>query len=187
MGTEPLTIKVIAMTKTKIFLAGLSAAMLFTAFGIVNLAHANPLQFKPTVQTATATTTVSYMTAGTATTTLTLDSYAPGQPFTTDQAVLFIQFTASTSASILNTTVQYSQDGIDWYSDGGTFENGFATTTKPYDLSQIAQYTLSNGTTTRAINITTPTRFIRAQFSIPVGSAASGVWAQWIPSRQSSQ
>lgn len=186
---------------SKTFLVGLLSAMFLTIFGVLNVAHANPLQFKPSIQTSVSTTTPAYMTAGTATTTLTFDSYATGQPFTTDQAVLLIQFAGSSTASTLNTNLEFSQDGIDWYQDGGTLENAFASTTKPFYLNPVNQYSLAaststpaglgkpgatDATTTRAILVKTPTRFIRAVWSLPIGSAAGAVWGQWIPSRQAS-
>lgn len=172
--------------------------MILTAFAVV---RANPLQFVPTVQTATATTSPSYMTSGKATSTLVFDSYAVGQIKATDQAVLFLSLSASSTSTIFNTDIEYSQDNIDWYQDGGTFENGFATTTKPFNLSQVNEYawqfssstaglpapSASNATSTRALYIKTPTRYVRAVFTLPAGSTAGAVWAQWVPSRQVSE
>lgn len=174
------------MSKSKLLLAGVGVAMLFTAFGLINVANANPLQFKPTVQTATATSSVAYMTAGTATSTLTIDSNAPGQPFVTDQMALLIQNVASSTSSILNIAIQYSQDGIDWYSDNGTV----VATSTPFQIQVADTYTWTaagTATTSKALFVRTPTRFVRAVFSVPAGAAAGGVWAQWVPSRQISQ
>lgn len=173
--------------------------MCFVSIGVV---HANPLQTAPTVQTATATTSPSYMTAGTATTSLVFDSYIPGANKISDQAVLLIQLVASTTATTLNTNLEYSQDAIDWYQDGGTMAANYATTSKPFDISQVNQFKLNYATSTaglagigatatstltRVLMLKTPTRYIRAVFTLPVGSAAGGVWAQFLASRQVSQ
>lgn len=164
-------------------------------------ASANPLQTAPTTQTSTATTSPAYMTAGNATSTLLFDSYGSGTPKISDQATLLIQFSASSTVSVLNTNLEYSQDGIDWYQDGGVMENNFATTTKPFSITQVNQFSLqfasstaglpanklTDSTTTRAIFVRTPTRFVRAVFTLPVGSTPGGVWAQWLASRQVSE
>lgn len=193
--------------RSKLFLPALLMAMFMTISGIlfVPAAHANPLQFKPTVQTASASSTPAgafqgnFMTPGTATSSLAFDSYAAGQPFVTDQAALLLQFVSSSTASQVNINLEYSQDGVDWYQDGGTFENAFATSTKPFNLAQVNQYILpsststvpglglpsaTGATTTRAILVKTPTRFVRAVFSIPGGFGNGAIWSQWVPSRQ---
>lgn len=187
---------------------------LIIAFGILlgigtaGVVYGSPFTFlvPATTSNNTSTTTTSYMTAGLATTTLTCDSYsvtcvttgAIARPLGYNRAILLLQMVASTTGTTLRINTEYSQDGIDWYQDGGAAVENFATTTKPFDVSQVAQYNLNfasstaglgavpnvvNSTTTRAIILKTPTRFIRAIFTVPIGSGAVGVWAQMTPSR----
>lgn len=161
------------------------------------VAHANPVFFAQTAQLATATTSVTYMSAGNATTTLQYDSYTAGNPTAAQNATLFVQFAGSSTASTLKINLEYSQDGIDWYQDGGTFSSSeYASSTKSFDVSTVNQYTFQfasstvglvttpTATSSRAINVPTPTRFLRAIFSIPVGSSAGAVWPQIIPAKQ---
>lgn len=153
--------------------------------------------FLPVSATASATSTVSYLTAGTGTTTLAMDSFQNGIPRLIDRAALLVQFAGSSTASILNINLEFSDDNIDWYQDGGNFTSGFATSSRPVDIGQVSKfnYTFSsttpglgaaiNATSTRIITTTVPTRYVRAVFTIPVGSLAGAVWAKWVPSRQS--
>jgi hypothetical protein len=158
----------------------------------VSFVKANP-SFFIRQQSASATTTVSYMTAGTATTTLVFDT-GVNAAGSTDGAVLLTQFTASTTASQVAYTFEYSQDAVDWYSD--RLDNG-ATTTPQINLSTETTYLLTgvgerNGgvagtssTTLRAIVAKTPTRYIRAIYTIPVGSGNGAVYGEFIAKRQS--
>lgn len=190
------------MQNKKRYLGVILGFMFITMLSLVAVSvHANPLQFKPAVATSAASTTVSYMQTGRATTTLVYDSYAAGQPYATDKATLFLSFTGSSTASVLNTDIEYSQDNIDWYQDGGTMQENFSTSSKPMDISQVSQFKwtfasstaglpanpASNATATRALLLKTPTRYMRAVFSMPAGSASGAIWAQFIPARQSSQ
>lgn len=163
---------------------------------------ANPYVSATPVRTATATTTVTYMTPGTATTTLTYDTFLVGTntiaTTKASYATLLIQFAGSSTASVLRTNIEYSDDGIDWYQDGGTSFN-FATSTKPYDIGQVAffNYAFSsttaglgaaiNATSTRAVILNTPLRYTRAIFTLPIGSLNGAVWAQIVPTKERSE
>lgn len=173
-------------------------AAVVLGLSVFGVARANPLFFAVTTQTATATTSPSYMTAGTATTTLTLDTYSSGNSRAAYSATLLIQLAASSTATTLRTNIEYSQDGVDWYQDGGSLFPNFATTSKPFDIGQVNQFSLtyasstaglgavpaSQATTTRAVKINTPTRYVRAVFTLPTGSAAGAVWAQFVPIKE---
>jgi hypothetical protein len=137
-------------------------------------------------KTATATTSVNYISAGNATTTLTCDAYNMDDKIAEykaiDSATLAIQFIASTSASILNTSIEYSTDGIDW------FENNLSelsTTTYALSITTPQTITLSGNTTSsttrKIVSVETPTRYVRAVFTVPVGAASSSIWAEFIP------
>lgn len=163
-------------------------------------ALANPLFFPATVQTSTATGTPAYMTAGTATTTLTWDSYqAVGNYTGTLNSALLIQLAASSTATILRVNIEYSQDGIDWYQTNGLFVPQFSTSTSPtIDLGQVNQYSLafasstaglgnisgSQATTTRALPVKVPTRYVRAVFTLATGSTPGAVWGQFVPIKE---
>lgn len=188
--------------KSKIVLGFILGAMFVTAMGIALVAKANPLKMPATSRSATATTTVTYMTTGRATTTNQYDAYQQSatvpSAYALDKATLFIFMSGSSTASTLRTYIEYSQDGTDWYQDGGTLAEAYATTTKLYDISQVQGYTLNfasttagwaspkalSATTTRAITVKTPTRFVRAVFVVPVGSDPLAVWSEWVPIRQ---
>lgn len=172
--------------------------MFFTALGIALIAKANPLKFPSTSKSATATTTVSYMTAGVATTTHQYDAYSQPSGFAVDHATLFVSQYASSTASAIDINIEYSQDGIDWYQNGGGFTDAYASTTKVFDIEQTSKMRFGFAsstaglpspvaklaTTTRAVSVQTPTRFVRAIFSVPVGSTPTAVWSEWVPIRQ---
>jgi len=84
--------------------------------------------------TATATTTVTYMTAGTATTTYQLDGLASGkvqEMGEIDDVVVEVQMAASSTASTINIQPQVSNNNIDWYPINqvvGTVQNSGTST-----------------------------------------------------------
>lgn len=173
----------------------LTGIIMISIFATV--AHANP-SFFTTNQTATATTTPSYLALGSGTTTLSYDaSLITGDSFASNGAALLVNFSGSSSASILNIDIQYSQDNINWYSiaGGSDIDNGIGSTspsmTNPTVVTwQFASSTqdklaITNGnsaTSTRLINVDMPTRYVRAIFSIQTGAGA--VWAQFIAQKQ---
>lgn len=186
------------MKKYILSIAPLSLLAIVLIFGLGPVVSANPIFFPVTTQTATATSSPAFMTAGTATSTLTLDTYSSGNPRGAMMAALLIQFVASSTSSVLNTNIEYSQDNVDWYQDGGNITTNFATSSKPFDISSVNQYrygwlgtqaglpavVLTTGTTTRALYVRTPTRYVRAIFTLPVGSAAGAVWGQFVPTKE---
>lgn len=161
------------------------------------IAKANPSLFT-TNQTATATTTVTYITPGLATTTLSYDSnLLGGDSFASNGAALVVHFSGSSSASILNIDLQYSHDNINWYSiaGGSDIDNGIGSTspsmTNPtvvtwqFASSTQDKLTVTNGnsaTSTRLLNVDMPTRYVRAIFYMQTGNGA--VWAQFIAQKQ---
>lgn len=132
------------------------------------------------VNTAAATTTVAYITPGTATTTLTYDSLFAAS----DQAVLLTQFAASSTSSVLNITMQYSQDGIDWYGDNLLVStNSTSTPAKSIQIGNTYTWTAAvTATTSKAIFIPTPTRYTRVQYSMT--GAAGAVWGSMVAKKQ---
>lgn len=141
----------------------------------------------------TATTSVSYMTAGNATTTYTFDTGC-GTAGSADSAVFATQLTGSSTATVLNTIFEYSQDGVDWYSD--TLSQG-ATTTPGQALNTARSYTLTfasstvggiggtgNGRVYRTITVPTPTRYVRAIQSLAPASTNGAIWSEFVSKRQ---
>ncbi len=163
-------------------------------------ALANPLFFPATVQTASATGTPAYMTAGTGTSTLTWDSYVAAGNYTgTLKGTLLIQLAASSTATVLRANVEYSQDGVDWYQTNALFANTYSTTSTPIiDIGQVNQYSFAfasstaglgsvgttTATSTRALPISVPTRFARFVFTLATGSTPGAVWAQFVPIKE---
>lgn len=181
----------------------------FLAFGALFLAlpegaHANPSYFSPQAYItglSSATGTPAYLIPGAATSTITMDTFyanSLGDYRKADSAVLLNQFTASSSLTLFRGDVEYSNDGIDWYQDGGIGSLAFGTTTKPIDLTATPNFNFSyasttaglgavsatQATTTRAVSIKTPTRFVRVIYYLPIGSARGAIWATMIPVKE---
>lgn len=160
---------------------------------------ANQSIFQPRVATSSATTSPNYMTAGTATTTLSVDAHEFGESSKIDNASLLVQFHASSSiASTLNFRFQFSDDNVNWYNENEVL-NINATTTRishgfhEYTWLQAAstteKSTIGNGTATssqssRLISLPTPTRYIRTLFYVPIGSSNAAVYAEIIPVKE---
>lgn len=193
-------IKLLITTLLISFILGLGVSV------VTHKVHANPNFFvtmsagNPS-STATATSTLKFLTAGTGTTTLTFDAQT-GTTQALDSAVLFLQFTGSSTPFTQQATTTYnialerSHDGIDYYQD--TEFGNIATTTFSYDISTSGLYKINliNATSTlnglvststpvtRVIDVLTPTRFVRAVITIPQGSSNGAVWAQFVGKRQ---
>lgn len=114
------------LLKSKIHI-GLAALLCFAAvavavMGVWGVAKAQPSTIVLQA-TATATTSVAYMVAGVASTTYQIDNtvFSSGKVANMqniDEASLFLQVAASSSAANIIVTPQFSNNGIDWYSLG---------------------------------------------------------------------
>lgn len=168
-------------------------------FTVNQKAQANPSFFPVTTYLdglTSATGTPKFMTPGLATSTLTYDTYTNGNPLKTDSAVLLTRFAASSTNAILNINVEYSYDGIDYYKDSLTSFMGtstpFLTNIAPVNSFawQFASSTVgvnpltavTGATSTKAINIVTPTRYVRVVYSLT--GAGANIWAQMVPAKQ---
>ncbi len=179
-------------------------------------ASANPFEFLVENQgtsSVTATTTITYMTAGLATTTTNVfDSYSNGQTsgYATNNASLEIQFVASSTSSIFGWYYEYAQGGpgancvntpasCDWYADDQQVNTVGSTTPGTYALSSINKFNFTfasssqgaaailstNNLANRIVSVPVPTRYVRAVFFMPPGSAAGGIWAAFVGQKQS--
>lgn len=178
--------------KNKILQIGLGI-LTFAVLMFVGLqkVEANPSTFRPTVQTATATTSLSYMAVGTATTTLTMDTYSNGNTDKTNTAALLLQLTASTTSTVLVTELEYSQDGVDWYKDNLTAD-ATAGASEAIQTANNYSWTFASSTlngvqvtsqrATKVVNVNTPTRYVRAVFTLTGANGA--IWAQFLPHKE---
>lgn len=175
---------------------------------LVPKAGANPSFFIVGQATATATTTLTFMTAGTATTTVVQTATNNGNTMGLNAATLLVQFTGSSTASSLNLTFEYanSDAGVDcsvtptacdWYKDGLLGAAAVvSTTTQALNLGTVANYTLPFASTTvggligiatrttRIINVQTPAQYVRAVFTLPIGSLNGGLYAKFLPTKE---
>ena len=156
--------------------------------------------------TASATTTMTYLVPGMSTTTAVYDTYNNGnaETYATDKLSLAVQFSASSTGDTLNWYFEYAQNGncvtasstCDWYAD-----NTLAATTTVYNVAPGQSYTWTYASTTpggqsgtysnskKIFTVPTPTRYVRAVFYMsstsPLGIPLNGaVWASFIGQKQ---
>lgn len=174
-----------------------------TAFALYYTARANPSFFLHSNTTATATTTLSYMTGGTATSTEVFDTGA-GAAGSADTATLLVQFVGSSTASTLNIDIEYADaagvdcvvtpSGCDWYRNNISNQ---ATTTFVQSLNSRQSYTLPFASSTQGngvvlntnrepviLTVPTPTRYVRAIFSLAAAGTNGAVWKNFVGKRQ---
>ncbi len=126
-----------------------------------------------------ATTTTSYMTAGTATTTYTYSTW------NVDQLNVALIFRAASPASALNWKYEYSNNGSDWFGEDQVtvttnILNAHSSTTPVHSYIP-GNISTTTATTTNYKMITFPNAasvWKRIVFSVPAGSAAGAVWAE---------
>jgi len=161
-------------------------AILLVLVGIftVNTVGANPSHFIKD-KSASATTSVSYIGVGNNYTD-TLDTLVSGNTAAVDTGVLLIQSTASNTASIIDVTLYYSDDAVDWFAESPSTQglNMFvhSSTTAPHRFTgnttaSTTRFTLDIGEV--------PTRYVKAVVSVPTGAASSSVWTQWVAKKES--
>lgn len=156
---------------------------------------ANPSQFAPTKESATATTTLLYLSPGNATSTMSYDSYS-GDSVKIDKLSLNIQYTASTTGPTLKMRMEDSTDNINWYprsvAINSTLDN--ATTTMITGNFSEYQWTVStttdnggSGTSARvhtSLVVDAPQRYVRVKFYVPQNGGNGGLWYQMVPFKE---
>lgn len=162
------------------------AIIAILGFSFYYTASANPLRFPPQVASATATTTLVYLTTGVATSTLVqYDSYANngvsggGSTQAMDKVGILLQTTATSSSSIYRVAVEHSMDGVDWYADNILAQAGNTNISIPN------YYTFTASSTTRenrVVEANVPLRFVRVTATI--GGANGAIWAAIQPQKQ---
>lgn len=175
----------------------LTAAVLLT---FTNLASANPSQTirnntssATTLASSVATSSqVAWQTAGTATTTIVLNSNIGGDTIA-DSGVLILYRLAAGGTTKTKIDLEYSMDcdatSPDWYgvattSIGTTVTTGNAGLTWQFASSTRGGISRPLNTDTIAIPITFPTRCVRAVLTVPVGSASSSIYGEFIAKKQ---
>lgn len=182
------------------------AGVLF--LGTIPVAKANPLYLIPgfsTVgtQASNSTSTVAFIRAGQATTTIYLDAFAGGSTYAFNNASVSIVFHASSTAAKLNWRYEFSPGnaGIDctanptqcdWYGNSITTDQAATTTAQnienynehswTFASSTLgsSQSSLANGDSTalKTVAVQVPLRYVRAVFYVPPGAGNAGIWAQ---------
>lgn len=164
---------------------------------------ANPSFYISGYYTNVATSSYAYMrTGGVSTSTLVYDSLVDGSSFASNQVSLLVQLTSTTTGNpILNTDIQYSQDGIDWYAiaQGTDVTSGIGSTSPSLTNPAVFTFTYASSTDSRValgpanagttsnriLNINIPTRYVRAvSYTVGGTGSAVGVWMQWIGQKQ---
>ena len=180
----------------------------FYIFDKVESVRANPSRIVMPITCSTqgtgasslsTTTGYTFITAGKATTTATCNTQLGGLGADVlDETSLLVNLTSSSSLARTIIYIEYSHDGIDWYQDAGTYVDGYATTSKPFDLTansltlQMASTTAGQGaynnalvaTTTRIVKLKTPTKWIRAVFTNPPGGTTFAIWGAFVNKAQ---
>lgn len=193
-------------TQSKWEMGMLVVAILLIVAGGVALTFATPAHATPSqissqsmqfgTTTALATSTLSFMTTGTATTTYQIDSAtttsAQRPNFSMaqiDDVDVYILFNASTSLSILAWQYQFSNNGVDWYGEGRDMAtpniSAASTTNASFLVQQNATSTLhvwapgASGVSMTVVHAPVfPGYHERIVFSLPPGSAPGGVYAE---------
>lgn len=167
---------------------------------IAGVAYANPGIFLARSKTATATTTVEYMTPGTGTTTLSMDAFTLGDNYALDEVALGIQYHASSSvASALTWRFEYSNDNEDWYPENAFDVSNNASSTISVRAHQSYEWFAASSTAGaiqnnfqdfqafRIVKVPALTRYVRVVFGLkgsPTSNNNGGVWAEFIPVKQ---
>lgn len=185
----------------------LGIGMILGMFGFAQPASANSSFFANGTSTpAAATTTVKSIGPGLATTTMYFDAYAQtfngGVKQRPDFALLLIQKTSSSTASVLNIAFEFADDtsgvdctatpaACDWYRNFTNLDVGATTSA---NLSNSLSYTFrgasstiggATSTTNRdaaALLVPTLTRYVRTIFTST--GATSTIWAKILPIQQ---
>lgn len=139
----------------------------------------------------TSTSTPVFMSPGTATTTVVMNSQFTGY----DEAALLIQLTSSTTATELRWIYQFSQDAKDWYDE--SVENSTnATTTNVSMTPKVYRWVFASSTDIRGgtgiantiarklVMVPTPTQYTRVIFYIPIGLGNASLYTEAIPQKQ---
>jgi hypothetical protein len=182
------------MNKKYLITIGIVLALIAGIY-LTRPADANPPVSSTCAESGAATSSLSYMTPGTGTTTVTC-LVQPTSSVGASEAYIAINRTASSTASDIKIDTEYSMDGNNWYSnntsDLGTTTPQMALAPTQSFIMRFASSTLPGGgqvpvpnnRDARIFKIATPTKYVRVVISVPIGSANSGVYASIITKKE---
>lgn len=201
------------MTLRKEYVLILFVALTIAGMSLVKTVSANPSQVLVS-KSAAATTTLSYITAGTATTTPAFDTQADGG-LIADTATLAMQFTASSTATIFQWRYEYADNTIvngqlvdcsatptkcDWYSvaEVESFRITSTATTTPFQVAsaplelswkfasttQGAGAIVADNLALRIFKVPVFARYVRAAIFLQTGSTGGAVWTEWLGKKE---
>lgn len=157
----------ILLSKIKIVVA---IAVMATTFFVATPKASAALYFGTATSTSAATSTINFMTPGTGTTTLTFDAFAGygvNTQYSPAYAVALIDFTGSSTSSILGIAAEYSQNGTDWYRNTLIEPSQIGTTTQAINLNTTNTYNLKYAVESLGGNAATTTYDARI-ISLPI-------------------
>lgn len=198
--------KSIARSNFKFFLP---AGLVLLGLVIATTAYANPFYTAPKASSATATSTLSFVTTGAATSTTVYDSYespstanpaggtnetAGGNITRPDDVTVAMQGVASSSITIVNVICEYSEDRVDWY------QNNVASSTSSSSISVVNSFTFLYASSTNTVGgggvsaaynkffkaFVCPVlmRYVRVVVSVTGTNAGIGVYVAILPKKQ---
>ena len=192
----------------------LGIAVVLAVVTLAGIAQANPSFFirQNNGTGTTATTSVTYMSVGTATTTAYFDALSSGSPYGADSATLLWQMTATSTNSTTDLYIEYaditsgvncttSPTACDWYSNALASTSPANINTSNISAVPFVRWRYGANTqglvagvpadsrSLRIVDVPVPTRYARAIFVIPdltaQGTASSSaVWAQFVAKKE---
>lgn len=174
-------------------------SIIVIALASVGIAKANPFYTGTKASSATATTTVSFLTPGTGTTTTPIyDSYEvngtnqknSGNVTLPDTVAVLLQGAASSTASTLTIACEFSDDGVDWYQNeifpaSSTLAIAAPVTsvfTYASSSAAVGGVALGADRFSKLITCPVPLRYVRTVIT-NTGANAS-VWRSIVPTKQ---
>ena len=192
--------KIIEKTRIAVVAVAAIAIVFCAVFMVSSKASANPSYMiqnstsSLTSDTLTATSSVAWQTAGTATTTVALNG-SIGTSQAMDSATLFLYRTGAGGTTKTNIAFEYSPNCNasvpDWYSYAATSTMGATVTagsaqsiTWAFASSTTGGAGSFSNTDSIAIPVPTPSACVRAVLTVPTGAASSSIWAEFVGKRQ---
>lgn len=135
-----------------------------------------------------ATTSLSYMTAGGATTTKSFDIFEGGYSTGLNEATLQVIYVASSTSAQLGIRFEDSMDGVDWFPRITPITELATTTNTVGNFNEFAWRFASstagssNGATRiyGSLTVPAPMRYIRAVLYPKIGSSPISIWAHFV-------
>lgn len=182
------------------------ALAVFIVFGFAALVHANPFYTSSKAQSATASSTLTYLRVGAATSTTIYDSYEQYGTNQTNQANITIPDTvswvidgiASSTLTVVNATCEFSDNYNGSTGNGDWYQNEIfpASTSNPVNIATAASFTFTYASSTvGGAGLSGSNNRFQKMFTCPINTrfarlvvtntgAGAAVWVQAIPKKQ---